>query len=74
MTVFKVAGGCHCGNLEVKFESTLEPAEIQVLECQCTFCRKHGARAVADPSGHLSVAVNDPAQLYRYSFGLRTAE
>lgn len=68
------AGGCHCGNLEVAFESTLEPAEIQVLECQCTFCRKHRSRAVADPLGHLSVVVNDPAQLHRYTFGLRTAE
>ncbi len=52
----------------------LEPAEIQVLACQCRFCRKHNSRAVADPSGHLSVVVNNPAQLHRYTFGMKTAE
>lgn len=70
----KHAGGCHCGNLEIEFDSALDPAEMPVLACQCTFCRKHNARALADPSGHLSVVVNDPARLRRYSFGLKTAE
>jgi hypothetical protein len=32
-------GGCHCG--AVRFEVTA-PAEVEVLECNCSICRKLG--------------------------------
>src|SRR5258708_2604645 len=43
----KYQGGCHCGNLRIEFETALSPAEIELRACPCTFCRKHGSRAVA---------------------------
>ena len=39
-------GGCHCGNLSVKFETAEDAARLPIRECGCTFCRKHGATAV----------------------------
>jgi hypothetical protein len=69
-----LAGRCHCGNLEVSFETARSPAELALRECGCTFCRRHGVTAVTDPAGRLEVVVRSPADLSRYVFGLRTAE
>ena len=70
----KHTGGCHCGNLRFEFESAVDPAAIEVRACQCGFCRKHGARAAADPQGKLTVRVGDEGRLNRYTFGYKTAE
>ena len=66
-------GGCHCGNIDVEFETEIDPAVIEVRACQCRFCRKHNSRAVADPAGRAAIRVADEAQLQRYRFGLGTA-
>jgi hypothetical protein len=70
----RVAGGCHCGNLELTFETGRGPAELTVRACGCSFCRRHGVRTVSDPQGRIEFVVHDPAQLNRYRFGLGTAE
>src|SRR5215467_5550919 len=70
----KYGGGCHCGNLRIEFETAISPAEIELRACQCTFCRKHGSRAVTDPGGHLAIRAAHENHLGRYAFGLRTAE
>ncbi len=67
-------GGCHCGNILVEFETEIAPGEIEIRACQCSFCRKHGTRAAADPDGLLTITVIDPAKLNRYIFGYGTAE
>lgn len=67
-------GSCHCGNLKLEFSSEIPPAEIGIRECQCDFCRKHGAKAAADSNGKLSILVGNRDHLSRYAFGLRTAE
>jgi len=69
----KHAGGCHCGNIHIEFETGIDPAVIEVRACQCSFCRKHGSRAVADPAGRLTLRVERDELLERYSFGLGTA-
>jgi hypothetical protein len=68
------AGSCHCGNVRMRFDTEIPPEQIEVRACQCTFCRRHGARAATDPAGHLAIEVADPSVLSRYSFGLGTAE
>ncbi|PBB27523.1 aldehyde-activating protein [Mesorhizobium sp. WSM4307] len=68
------AGGCHCGNIRLRFSTNIDPSQIEVRACQCSFCTKHGSRAVADPDGRLTVLIKDEAQLHRYRFGLRTAD
>jgi hypothetical protein len=67
-------GSCHCGAVRLQFETSLNPEDIEVRACQCSFCIKHGSRAVADPKGSLIISVQDASQLKHYRFGLRTAD
>jgi hypothetical protein len=67
-------GRCHCGNLEVTFETAREPAATPLRECACSFCRRHGATAVTDPAGRVELRARAPAEVSRYRFALRTAE
>jgi hypothetical protein len=67
-------GGCHCGNVEMMFETRRAPEELAVRACACSFCRRHAARTVTDPEGRARIVVRDPAKLSRYRFGLRTAD
>ena len=39
MAMVKHRGGCHCGR--VRFE-VLAPAEIEVMDCNCSICNKLG--------------------------------
>ncbi len=70
----KHTGGCHCGNISIVFESALDPAQIEVRDCQCSFCRKHGTSAATDPGGMLTIKVADQTRLSRYTFEYGTAE
>ena len=67
-------GRCHCGNLEVSFETAQPPEALQLRECGCTFCRRHGATAVTDPTGALELRLREPREISRYRFGLRTSD
>ena len=67
-------GGCHCGNIRLGFSTELDPPQIEVRACQCSFCVRHGSRAAADAAGKLIISVKDEARLQRYQFGLRTAD
>jgi len=69
----KYPGGCHCGAIRVSFTTALEPTAIEVRACQCSFCRKHAACAVADPAGLLEIEIAPPVTPSLYEFGLLTA-
>ncbi len=69
-----VHGGCHCGNIRIAYRSGTAPGETRIRACQCSFCRKHGARAVSDPGGRAEIEIRDADDLRRYRFGLGTAE
>ncbi len=71
-TVYR--GRCHCGAIEVEYTSGIAPAEAELRECQCSFCRKHGALATSDPGGCLRFIERAPGSLNRYVFGLKTAD
>ena len=70
----KYEGGCHCGAVRLVFETALDPREIPVRACQCSFCRKHNTLAITDPGGRMTVAATPDRTLNRYVFGLETAE
>jgi hypothetical protein len=72
--MLRVFGGCHCGNLRIDVRLTGAPESYNPRECDCGFCRKHGAAYVSDPEGKLSIAVTDPAALTRYRQGNALAE
>jgi hypothetical protein len=61
-------GTCHCGNLNIEYETGLVPADWPLRECQCTFCRKHAMLSTSDPDGEVVFTARDPASLRRYRF------
>lgn len=67
-------GGCHCGNLRYALETALALDALPLRECQCSFCRHHGARSTSDPQGSLRFEVDEPRRVTRYRFGLKTAD
>jgi hypothetical protein len=67
-------GRCHCGAVTLSFTTQRPVAELPLRECQCSFCRKHGARTTADPEGFAEIRARDAAALARYRFGLATAD
>ena len=67
------AGGCHCGAVNVTFESTQPAATLERRACQCSFCRSHGALTVSDADGALRFDAA-AGSLVRYRFGLKTAD
>jgi hypothetical protein len=67
-------GGCHCGAITISYESALAPEATEVRACLCSFCRKHGSRAVSDPQGKLIITIHDTEAVQRYRFGLATAD
>ncbi|NIA70723.1 aldehyde-activating protein [Pelagibius litoralis] len=67
-------GGCHCGALGIEFTSDIAPEDMEVRTCLCSFCRKHGSRAVSDPAGAVRLILRDDAVVQRYRFGLATAD
>jgi hypothetical protein len=67
-------GRCHCGAVTLAFTTSRPLAELPLRECQCSFCRKHGARTTADPDGFAEIRARDPAAIARYRFGLATAD
>jgi hypothetical protein len=67
-------GQCHCGAIRVELTSERPPEQQALGACQCSFCRKHNARALSDPQAQVTLTAADPQALQRYSFGLRTSE
>ncbi len=67
-------GRCHCGALTVAFTTRRALAELPLRECQCSFCRKHGARTTSDPDGWAEIRAGDAKALTRYRFGLGIAD
>ena len=67
-------GQCHCGAIRVELSTDRRPQDQVLGACQCSFCRKHNARAFSDPKAHVTLTAAEPRQLQRYTFGLRTSE
>ena len=68
------AGGCHCGNIRMSFETDKAIEDLAVRRCTCSFCAKHGAFHTADPAGRVAVTFQDPDQVKKYRFGLGPAD
>jgi len=68
------AGSCHCGALGFTFRTALPVTAWSVRECQCGFCRAHGALTTTDPAGRVAFHAREPGLLRRYRFAMRTAD
>jgi hypothetical protein len=67
-------GGCHCGNLRVRFSLTQPPADVRLRACGCSFCRAHNTRTASDPQGAVDIWADDWSLVQLYRFGTGTAE
>jgi hypothetical protein len=63
-------GACHCGAVKIVYTTAISVEKWAPRACQCSFCKKHGARNVSDPAGKLEIS----GPVARYRFGLRTAD
>lgn len=62
-------GSCHCSAIAITLTSDKKPEEMRVGRCGCSFCRRHGARTMGDPTGSVEFR-SAPNALSRYRFGL----
>jgi hypothetical protein len=69
-----LTGRCHCGALQLTFQSPMRPEQLPLRACQCSFCRKHGVRSTSDPAGRVTIMIGDPEMLQCYRFGTRTTD
>jgi hypothetical protein len=72
--MYRLGGGCHCGNIAVEVELPRAPATYHPRACDCEFCRKHGAAYVSDPQGALRILIRDQRHAGRYTQGSGMAE
>ena len=64
-------GSCHCGAVHIGFVSDKKPKEMRVGRCGCSFCRRHGARTMGDPTGSVAFrAAPDAVSRYRFGLGI----
>jgi len=65
----KLTGGCHCR--AVRFEAEV-PAEVEVLDCNCSICASTGFRHLIVPHGDFRLLAGEAA-LTSYRFGTGAA-
>lgn len=63
-----IKGHCHCGNIHFEFETNIPVDKLIIRNCQCRFCRLHGAATARDPEGRVVLRVDDleSVKLYRF--------
>jgi hypothetical protein len=72
--MYRLTGGCHCGNIGVAMDLAREPGTYTPRTCDCDYCRKHSAAYISDAQGSLVIRVTDPSKLGRYRQGAGLAE
>lgn len=71
MTILR--GACHCGHIAVEFATGQAAADLPLRACDCSFCRRHGAKSASDPHGKLTILA-DSGAIGRYRFGMRVTD
>lgn len=71
MTIIR--GACHCGHIEVEFETSMAAGDLPLRACTCSFCRRHGAKNTSDPAGRLVIRA-DNGDIERYRFGFEVTD
>lgn len=70
----QIEGSCHCGNIRFALETDILRSDVIARSCECSFCRKHGAKTFSDPNGSSEFLVRNEDKLQRYVFALGTAD
>ena len=74
MHKYSKMGGCHCGNISVKFNTNISGSQLEPRACDCDFCRKHGASYISDCNGSLEAQIKDQNEIICYTQGSGTAQ
>lgn len=74
MSLNKLNGGCHCGNIQLELELARAPDAYNPRACDCDFCTQHSAAYLSDPKGSLTIRIKDEDKLGRYRQGNGIAE
>lgn len=69
-----IDGGCHCSAIRWRLVAPGGTGALPVRVCQCSFCRKHGARYTSNPRATLTLHAPDDNLVQRYRFGHGTAD
>ena len=69
-----IRGSCHCRNISFLLTWEPDPTEIPARACTCSFCTKHGGVWTSNPHASLTVHVEDPSLVSKYTHGTETAE
>lgn len=64
-------GGCHCG--AVRFQVSVDPAQVQVEDCNCSMCRKKGFLHLIVPPDQFTLLSGESA-LTTYTFNTGIAK
>src|SRR5687768_4892072 len=67
MTIHR--GGCHCGQVRFELEA---PAQLEVLECNCSLCQKLGYLHLLIPKSQFKL-ISGGELLTKYQFNTHTA-
>ncbi|HEY5973085.1 MAG TPA: hypothetical protein VIT22_14195 [Pseudoxanthomonas sp.] len=62
-------GGCHCGDLRFRLETTKALTDFSPRACDCDFCTRHRAAWVSDRLGSLRIRARGAEGLRRYRQG-----
>jgi hypothetical protein len=74
MTTHRLSGHCHCNQMTLELATAIAPEKLALRACQCSFCRRHGARTTSDPAGALRIVLKNCEAVSYYQFGPQTAE
>jgi hypothetical protein len=74
MTMNKLTGHCHCNQMTLELATALPVDELPLRACQCSFCKRHGARSTSDPVGAVRIVLSNCEAVSYYQFGAQTAE
>jgi hypothetical protein len=67
-------GSCHCAAITIALDTAIQPSELPVRICGCSFCARHRPAYTTDPTGHVTIRAASEEDLVRYRFGLRLAD
>lgn len=67
--MYKIYGGCYCGNISYAAELANSPGAYTPRSCDCDFCTAHGASYISDSEGKLALQIKSEKETSRFKQG-----
>jgi hypothetical protein len=69
-----LSGHCHCNQITLELATEIPANALRLRACQCSFCRRHGARTTSDSAGTVRIVLKNCEGVGYYQFGSQTAD